>query len=97
MEQKPGDRPIRIRGIYRAAKRGQQWAIKLFKKRGTFSGLLDWYWYRVDFGKLLSERSFLDSTPKIEPWASGYLPISFGGISKRKRSFYRNKPGGNYD
>lgn len=99
MEQKPGDRPIRVRGVYRASKRGQEWAIKLLKKGRTFYGMLDWLYYRVDFEDIFNKKNtYFDLIKSDKGFMGCYLPIpiKLGKCGVRKRSFHRfekrNKP-----
>ncbi len=54
--ENPGARPIRLRGYYRAVKRGDAWAVKIASllKRDKLAGLLALCYRNVDFKELMS-------------------------------------------
>lgn len=75
-EKYEGVRPIRMRGYYRAVKRGDAWAVKIANLiiSNPMSGLLVLMYRNVDFKKLVySENPFLKLIPKDDSWLGTYI------------------------
>jgi hypothetical protein len=75
----PGVRPKRIKGYYRAVKRGEPWALELKKKEGTLAFFLEWtYGPVLDelFRESLYQPNFLlRGLEKSEPWTGGVFVV----------------------
>lgn len=83
-----GVRPIRLRGYFRALKRGEPWAVKLSKKWGTLSFWLEWT-YSPEFLKAMvyAENPFLSMISKDVGWTGSYMtvPMTIGCELKQKK------------
>lgn len=76
---KLGKRPIRLRGYYRAVKRGESWALKIdaLKEKNYFQWIIALSFRNVEFADILSaENPFLSVLEKSIPFSGKYLPIS---------------------
>lgn len=74
----PGDRPKRIKAFHRAAKRGEQWAIRLLKLRETnpMVFLLERYFSPSDFKDLVyNENPFLKMIEKSDSFSGSIVPF----------------------
>lgn len=75
--------PRRMKGFYRALKRGEPWAIKMNRfPPGTFQFLLEWHFNHPAEGYLMEQEfkktnSFLANLPKFETFGGCYLPVPF--------------------
>lgn len=83
-------KPIREKGYYRAARRGEHWAIDYFKQ-GLLSRCLNRMYRFVGLEEIVNrENPFLKYLSKHEGFFGAYVPTKFlRPGQKRKRVFYR--------
>jgi hypothetical protein len=92
-ESNPGDRPIRMKGFYRAVKNKEPWAVRLNNIKSPEARVLAMLYSRVDFKKLslsggpFFSRGYSGFCGKINPVPFYYIP---NHPHKRKRSRYRS-------
>lgn len=91
----PDSKPIRWRGVYRAAKRGHRWAKDVLSGSGLIAYLLykTYKPYESYMKELINKsNTFRDFFKDLKPFEGAYLPIplyTFG--IKRKRARYRKE------
>lgn len=92
---KAGVRPVRLKGFHRAVKRGEAWALRIWKLRDRpLQYLLALAYRAVGWEEMLAQKSPVFESLKKTPdsWLGGTLvvPLPFhGGL--RKRSRYRGE------
>lgn len=78
-------KPIRMRGYYRALKRGEKWATKIhsLKSKGGFSYILSLRMRNIDLKKMfLSKLSWINKLDKDKSWNPVPLIVPFN-ITKK--------------
>lgn len=73
---KSGDWPIRLKGYYRALKRGEGWAVKLSKET-SLNFWLKWTYSRVIEQILFVESPFLKLLGRND-WNTKPIPVVYG-------------------
>ena len=86
-------RSRRYRGWYRAAKRGEEWAVKHFKKTALFRIMEFIYRFDTMADLIYKDNPFLKLLPKEDDsWRGVYYPVPLftWKVKGRKRKHYRN-------
>lgn len=69
-----GARPTRLKGMYRAAKRGEQWAVEILKHpKGSFGRLLAMYIRDLDLET--RKESLFSKLSKQTAWVGGTFSV----------------------
>lgn len=78
-ETPPGARPRRLKGFYRAVRRGESWAVAIDKKTGL-DRMFALHFIRVDWAAEIAKPSLFDFLPKDDCWKGAFftVPLRFG-------------------
>lgn len=68
-----GDRPTRLKGYYRAVKRGEPWAVKMESIR--ISDPTTWFLMRIYDDITWSKNPFLEAISKNHEFMGKYIPV----------------------
>lgn len=91
--RKAGVRPNRLRGFHRAVKRGEEWALRIWRLRGNpMSYMLGLAYRSVDWdAELAKPNPLLSMVKKSEGWGGAMVvPFKFF-TGLRKRGKYRKE------